>query len=88
MIRITVIEPATISPDLTDSDAPIWLDRQGNQYRIASGLAKTLPDAAWMPEDGAIPEPSPAHAVIIAGMDGLEALDAVGLSRPDDDPTM
>lgn len=86
MIRITIVEPVALPANLTSAASPIWQDGQGRQYRVASGLGDAPPEMAWRPEDGDMPVPDPETAVIIAGMDGLEALDAMGLSRIVDDP--
>lgn len=81
MIRITVLEPVGLPPALTQGDSPVWQDSAGVLYRVSSGLTDILPENAWLPEHGPIPRPEPQTTVIVARIDGLEALDAMGLSR-------
>lgn len=83
MIRVTTIEPASMPPALTVADAPVWRDAFGNLYRVASGLVRDLPDGAWLAGDGPPPVPDPQAAVMIAGIEGLEALTFLGLTQPE-----
>jgi hypothetical protein len=88
MIRITIVEHITLPAVLTSTDSPVWQDDEGNQYRVASGLTDDLPEMAWQPENGEMPKACPQKAVIIAGMDGLDALSAMGLIRIMNDPAI
>ncbi|WP_143529852.1 hypothetical protein [Salibaculum halophilum] len=88
MIRMTIVEHVGLPATLTESSSPIWQDVHGRQFRVASGLTDEAPDLAWTPEDGAMPRLGTAAAVIISGMDGLAALNALGLSRLAIDPDM
>lgn len=75
----------TIATLATDADraalAPIWVDAEGIEYRVASGPG--LPaDGAWTPDSD---EPAPAAPAVIAGVDGFTALAMMGLTRPIED---
>lgn len=80
MIRITIVEPFGLDVNLTSADSPVWHDEQGREYRVASGLIDTPPEAAWWPIEGRLPALSTETAIVIAGMDGFAALNALGLS--------
>jgi hypothetical protein len=56
--------------------APIWQDAQGVKYRVSSGHSDDVPEGAWTPDSEA---PAPQAPAVIAGMDGLSALAAMGL---------
>ncbi|MBR3369555.1 MAG: hypothetical protein IKG52_02890 [Rhodobacteraceae bacterium] len=83
MFRVTIAEPANHPPELTDADSPLWADRQGNLYRVASGLQPDAPPGAWLASDQEQTDPppsaNPAITTILAGPCGLSALTALGL---------
>jgi hypothetical protein len=67
--------PGFSDPNVSDL-APIWVDANGVEFRIASGL---LEGYEWV-------EPAVAQAGrinIVTGMDGLSALAAMGLTPKD-----
>lgn len=81
MIRMTIVEHVGLPANLTEPSSPIWQDIHGRKFRVASGLTDEAPDLAWSPGDGVMPLPDTEATLIIAGMDGLAALNALGLSR-------
>lgn len=74
---VTISERADTDPVLTAPDAPIWQDADGVPYRVASGQMDETPSGAWTPDSEA---PAPSAPAVIAGMDGLAALAAMGLT--------
>jgi hypothetical protein len=86
MTEITTIAlpPSMDHPNVNPETAPIWLDAEGNEYLVASGLLNDPLD-----EDGnPIPyvtsdsiEAQPDRLNVVVGMDGLEALAAMGLTK-------
>jgi len=81
MIRVTIIEPIDMAAHLTSETSPIWQDKNGVRFRVASGLTETPPESAWWPLHGPLPALEGQTPVVIAGMDGLDALSALGLVR-------
>ncbi|MGP9788842.1 hypothetical protein [Roseinatronobacter sp. NSM] len=83
MFRVTVAEPANHPPELTSAESPLWVDRHGNLYRVASGLQADVPPGAWLAseQDPTAPPPpaNPTFTTVLAGPCGLSALAALGL---------
>jgi hypothetical protein len=74
MITVTTSRPATA--DDLEALLPIWQNADGDQFVVSSGQLDTAPEGAWTPDSEA---PAPQAPAVIAGMDGLEALAAMGL---------
>jgi hypothetical protein len=68
-------------PDYTDpnvaENAPIWLDANGVEYQVASGLLEgyTTTEPIQATQD---------RVNVVVGMDGLDALAAMGLTVKED----
>jgi hypothetical protein len=64
-------------PGFTDSNvaenAPIWLDANGVEYMVASGLLE-----GYEPTESGLAAPD--RISVVVGMDGLDALAAMGLT--------
>ena len=64
-------------PDFTDpnvaDNAPIWLDANGVEYMVASGMLE-----GYEPTEPGLAAPDRVNVVV--GMDGLDALAAMGLT--------
>ncbi len=73
---VTIACPPGFTDENVAETAPIWIDANGVEYRVASGLL-----------DGYEPaEPSPAtpdRVNIVTGLDGLAALAMMGLTLVD-----
>ena len=41
---IVIACPIALPCELLSDTAPIWVDNEGNQYRVASGLLDTVPE--------------------------------------------
>jgi hypothetical protein len=64
--------PGFTDPAVDDATAPIWVDANGVEYKVASGLL----------EGYATTEPvlaSPKRVNVVVGVDGLNALAMMGL---------
>lgn len=75
MTIVTIACPPGLADPNVAETAPIWIDANGVEFRVASGLlegyAPTEPVAA-----------QPGRVNVVTGMDGLSALAAMGLSCP------
>lgn len=60
-------------PEVNPLVAPIWMDKSGNKYYIASGI---LPDVT--PTDTT--QANPKAITIVSGPDGFTALSIMGLT--------
>jgi hypothetical protein len=58
------------------STAPVWVNGSGVKFNVASWPDEQAPKGAWTPESDT---PAPQAPAVIAGMDGLSALAAMGL---------
>jgi hypothetical protein len=76
--------PGFTDPNVDPETAPIWIDANGIEYRVASGLldgyalekdAEAITDETIKP---AMAQPDRVNVVV--GMDGLDALAAMGLT--------
>jgi hypothetical protein len=81
---VTIACPPTFTDSNVVENAPIWLDANGVEYAVASGLL----DGYTLEEDGEIIpyvtsdpiEAQPDRVNVIVGMNGLAALAAMGLT--------
>jgi hypothetical protein len=73
METVTIACPVAITdPDVDAATAPIWLDADGNQYAIASGMIE-----GRIATDHTVAMPD--RVTVFVGVDGLFALAAMGL---------
>ena len=68
--------PGFTDPNVVDN-APIWLDANGVEYMVASGLLE-----GYEPTEAVLAAPDRVNVVV--GMDGLDALAAMGLTVKED----
>ena len=68
--------PGFTDPNVADN-APIWLDANGVEYQVASGILE-----GYEPTEPVLAAPDRVNVVI--GMDGLDALAAMGLTVKED----
>jgi hypothetical protein len=72
---ITIALPSGMTdPNVNPDTAPTWLDVDGTPYLVASGLL----EGDYATSDPITAQPDRLNVVV--GMDGLEALSAMGLS--------
>ena len=80
---VTIACPPNFTDPNVAENAPIWLDANGVEYQVASGLLEgyTLEDEGEViPYVTSDPVAAQADRVnIVVGMDGLSALAAMGL---------
>jgi hypothetical protein len=69
--------PGYTDPNVVDN-APIWLDANGVEYMVASGLLE-----GYEPTEAVLAAPDRVNVVV--GMDGLDALAAMGLTVKEDE---
>jgi hypothetical protein len=69
--------PGFTDPNVADN-APIWIDANGVEYMVASGLLE-----GYEPAEAVLAAPDRVNVVV--GMDGLDALAAMGLTVKDDE---
>jgi len=72
---IVIACPIALPCELLSDTAPIWVDKEGNQYRVASGLLDTVPEnvvSEIKPVDGTLQ--------IVYSYSGLETLAQMGLT--------
>lgn len=83
MTRITTYECTTLDAALIlHTDAPIYTDAKGNEYRVSSGLADGVPDGAVTPDDDTPIAPAEVGGSgQIVGDDPHSVLAALGLAR-------
>jgi len=74
MIITIALPPGMTDPNVNPDTAPTWLDGDGNPYLVASGLL----EGDYTTSDPITAQPDRINVVV--GMDGLEALSAMGLS--------
>lgn len=83
MTQITTIAcpPGFTDPNVDPAYAPIWVDANGVQYLVASGMV----EGEYVTSDPILAAPDRVNVVV--GMAGLDALAAMGLTpMPTDDP--
>ena len=68
--------PGFTDPNVADN-APIWLDANGVEYMVASGLLE-----GYEPTELGLAAPDRVNVVV--GMDGLDALVVMGLTVKED----
>lgn len=66
--------PSMPDPNVDLATAPVWVDAEGNQYLVASGYL----DGEYVTSDPIAAEPDRINVVV--GMNGLDALAAMGLT--------
>lgn len=66
--------PSMSDPNIDPATAPVWVDAEGNQYLVASGYL----DGEYVTSDPIAAEPDRINVVV--GMNGLDALAAMGLT--------
>ena len=66
--------PDMTDPNIDPATAPIWVDADGSEYMVASGYL----DGDYVTSDPILAEPDRINAVV--GMNGLDALAAMGLT--------
>lgn len=81
MIRVTIAECHHLAPVLTQADAPLWQNPEGDTFRVASGEMSRDVSAWSVASDTPAPLARPGQTVCIAGLDGVIALALMGL-RP------
>lgn len=64
--------PGFTDPNVADN-APIWIDANGVEYMVASGMLE-----GYEPTEPVLSAPDRVNVVV--GMDGLDALAAMGLT--------
>jgi hypothetical protein len=64
--------PGFTDPNVADN-APIWLDANGIEYKVASGPLEGYTTTEPIPAQ-------PDRVNVVVGMDGLDALAAMGLT--------
>ena len=64
-------------PEVNPETAPVWVDAEGFEYLMASGLI----EAEATEETTA----SPDRITVVVGMPGLDAAKLMGLSLPDEE---
>lgn len=76
MDQITTIAcpPGYTDPNVDPAVAPIWVDADGVEYLVASGMVEGMYETS----DPILAEPDRVNVVV--GMDGLSALAAMGLT--------
>jgi hypothetical protein len=70
---ITVTKATPFNPAST---APVWVNGDGVRFNVACWRDEQAPEGAWTPDSDT---PAPQAPAVIAGMDGLAALAAMGL---------
>lgn len=65
--------PGFTDPNVDPATAPIWLDANGVEYQVASGLLEGYTTTEPIPAQ-------PDRVNVVVGMDGLDALAAMGLT--------
>lgn len=66
--------PSMTDPNIDPATAPVWVDAEGNQYLVASGYL----DGEYVTSEPIAAEPDRINVVV--GMNGLDALAAMGLT--------
>jgi len=84
MTEITTIAlpPSMDDPNVNPETAPIWVDAEGNEYLVASGMLAEPLDEEGNPIPYVTSDPitaEPDRLNVVVGMDGLDALAAMGL---------
>lgn len=79
METVTIACPAGLTdPNVNAETAPVWVDANGVEYQVASGLL----DGDYSTSDPILAQTDRVNAIV--GMDGLSALAAMGLTpKPD-----
>lgn len=65
--------PGFTDPNVDPATAPIWLDANGIEYQVASGLLEGYTTTEPI-------QAQPDRVNVVVGMDGLDALAAMGLT--------
>jgi hypothetical protein len=69
----TIACPVGFTDENIAENAPIWLDANGVEYKVASGLLEGYTTSEPI-------EATPDRVNVVVGMNGLEALTAMGLT--------
>lgn len=80
MNRVTIVCPIALTCEYLTESAPIWVDAQGNKYRVASGIFdEPIAEATY--------DIKPADNTLQAvyGESGLDILAQMGLRAQGDD---
>lgn len=73
METVTIACPISMThPEVDQDSAPIWVDANGNEYRVASGRLE-----GYTATESSVA--SPLRVTIVIGTDGLFALSDMGL---------
>jgi hypothetical protein len=70
---VTIACPSGFTDENVAENAPIWLDANGVEYRVASGLLEGYTTSNPI-------EATSDRMNVVVGMNGLEALTAMGLT--------
>lgn len=70
---VTIACPPNYTDPNVEDNAPIWVDANGVEYQVASG-----PLEGYVTSDPI--EAQPNRVNVVVGMDGLAALDVMGLT--------
>jgi hypothetical protein len=70
---VTIACPVGFTDENVAENAPIWLDANGVEYKVASGMLE-----GYMTSEPI--EATPDRVTVVVGMNGLEALAAMGLT--------
>lgn len=81
---VTIACPPNFTDPNVADNAPIWLDANGVEYQVASGLLEGYiveDEGEVIPYETSDPIPAqPDRVNVVVGMDGLSALAAMGLT--------
>jgi hypothetical protein len=70
---VTIACPPTFTDPNVADNAPVWLDANGIEYMVASGMLE-----GYESSESVLAAPDRVNVVV--GMDGLDALAAMGLT--------
>jgi hypothetical protein len=77
-ITTIALPPSMEDPNVNPETAPIWVDDEGNEYLVASGIL----EGEYETSDPI--EAQPDRINVVVDMDGLTALAAMGLTKQED----
>jgi hypothetical protein len=86
-ITTIALPPSMEDPNVNPETAPIWVDDEGNEYLVASGILADPLDEDGNPIPYVTSDPieaQPDRINVVVDMDGLTALAAMGLTKVED----